>query len=104
MIKDNLAHTHGLRSHLDQLILLDILQALFQTHHRLRDDTSLLVGTRGTYVGQLLGLADIHHKVVVVNMLTNHLTGIHILTWIDEELATVLQLVDGVRKGITRVH
>ena len=37
-------------------------------------------------------------------MLTNHLTGIHILTWIDEELATVLQLVDGVGKGVTRVH
>ena len=37
-------------------------------------------------------------------MLTNHLTGIHILTWIDEELTTVLQLVDSIRKGITRVH
>ena len=39
-----------------------------------------------------------------MNMLTNHLTGIHILTRVDEELTTILQFVDSICKGITRVH
>ena len=33
-------------------------------------------------------------------MFANHLTHINILTWVDEELTTVLQLVDGVGKGV----
>ena len=37
-------------------------------------------------------------------MLTHHLTSIDILTRIDEELTTILQLVDGIGKGITCIH
>ena len=37
-------------------------------------------------------------------MLTYHLTSVDILTWIDKELTAILQFVDGIGKGITRIH
>ena len=39
-----------------------------------------------------------------MNMLAYHLTGIDILTGIDEELAAILQLIDGVSEGIAGIH
>ena len=37
-------------------------------------------------------------------MLTYHLSGIDIFAWIDKELSTILQFVNGIGKGVTRVH
>ena len=104
VIQDGLAHAHRLGSNLDQLVLLDVFQTLLKTHDDLGDDASLFVCTRSTHVGELLGLADVDDEVVVVNMLTYNLTHIDILAWIDEELTTVLQFVDGVGKGITSLE
>ena len=39
-----------------------------------------------------------------MNVLTDHLTHIDIFTWINEELATVLQFVNSIGKGIAGVH
>ena len=36
-----------------------------------------------------------------MNVLANHLTHIDILTWVDEELAAILELVDSIGEGIT---
>ena len=104
MVEDDLAHTHGLGSDFDKLVLLDVFEALFQRHDGLGDDAGFLVGTRGADIGELLGLADVDHEVVVVDMLANHLSGIDVFTWIDEEFTTILQLVDGIGEGIARIH
>ena len=104
MVEDDFAHTHGLGSDFDKLVLLDVFEALFQRHDGLGDDAGFLVGTRGTDIGELLGLADVDHEVVVVDMLANHLSGIDVFTWIDEEFTTILQLVDGIGEGIARIH
>ena len=93
VVKDNLAHAHGLGSNLHIFVGLDVLQSLLEREDGGRDDTGLLVGTAGTHVGQLLGLAHIDDKIYVVNMLTDYLTCIHLVLGFDEELATVLQMV-----------
>ena len=68
MVEDDFAHTHRLGSYLYQLVFLDVFKAFLKRHDGLRNDASLIVGTAGTNVGELLGLADIDDKVVVVNM------------------------------------
>ena len=39
-----------------------------------------------------------------MDMFANHLPGIDILTRINEELSTILQLIDGIGKGVTCIH
>ena len=104
MVEDSFAHTHRLGCNLNELILFDILQAFLKRHNRLRHNAGFLVSTRCTDVGKLLSFAYVDDEVVVVNMFAHYLTSIHILTRINEELTTILQLVDGVGKGITRIH
>ena len=104
VVEDGLTHSHRLGCHLDKLILLDVLKALFQRHHGLRNDAGLVVGTRGTDVGELLGLADVDDEVVVVHVLADDLPHIDILARVDEELAAILQLVDSVCEGMARIH
>ena len=45
--------------------------------------------------------STVHYQVVVVNMLTYNLAAVNLLTRVDEELTTILQLIDGVSKGST---
>lgn len=45
VVEDGLAHSHRLGGNLDELVLLDVFQALLETHHRLRHDTRLIIGT-----------------------------------------------------------
>ena len=104
VVEDGLTHTHGLGRDLDEFVLLDVFETFLERHDSLGDDAGLLVGTRGTDVRELLGLADVDHEVVVMDMFANHLPGIDILTRIDEELSTILQLIDGIGKGITSIH
>ena len=65
---------------------------------------SLLVCSGSTYVGELLCLRHVDDEVVLVHMLTHHHSGIHLSLREDEELASVLQVVDGISYGRTRVH
>ena len=39
-----------------------------------------------------------------MHMLTDHLSHIDVLTWIDEELTTVLQLINSIGEGVTRLQ
>ena len=104
MIQNRFAHTHRLWCYLYQLVALDVLQALLKTHYGLWNNASLIISTRCTYVSKLLSLTYVYYQVVIVNMLTNYLTHVNILTWIDEELTTVLQLIDSISKGVTSIH
>ena len=81
MVENDLAHTHALWSNLYILVALDILKTLFKAHLYLRDN-----------------------KVVIVNMLANNLTIVNLLTWIDEELTTILKFVDRISIGSTSLH
>ena len=101
VIENHLAHTHTLRSYLYVLILADVLQTLLKAHHGLWNHASLIIRTGSTHVGQLLCLSYVNHQVVVVNMLTNNLAAVNLLTWVDEELTAILQLIDGVSIGST---
>ena len=104
MVKDDLAHAHVLGRNFYVLVLLDILQRLFQAEDCGGDDACLLVLTAGTHVGELLGLGYVHHQVVVMDMLAHNLSGIDLLLRINEELATVLQIVDAIGKGGSALH
>ena len=37
-------------------------------------------------------------------MLAHYLPHVYVLTWIDKELTTILQLVDSISKGIASIH
>ena len=102
MVKDYLAHTNRLWRNLHILVGFDILETFLQTHHGLRHNTSFLITSTGTNVGELLGFRHINHEVIIVNMFANHLTEIHLFTWVDEEFTTVLLLINRISKGSTR--
>ena len=98
MVQNDLTHTHGLRSNLHQFISLDIFQAFLQTHHCLRNHAGLIIRTGCTHIGKLLSIGHINYKIFLMNMLTYYLTAVNIFTWIDEEFATLLQLIDCISK------
>ena len=64
----------------------------------------MYVGARCTDVGELLGLADVDDKVVVVHMLADDLSHVHLFARVDEELTAILQLVDGIGIGRARLQ
>ena len=104
MVENGLADAHRLRGDLDEFVFLDVFEAFFEGHDDLGNDARLVVGTRGTDIGELLGLANVDDEVVVVNVFADDLTHVDVLTGIDEELASILQLVDGVGIGIARLE
>src|SRR5690606_18429579 len=70
-VQDDLADTHGLRGHLDALVLAAELQGLLQRELAGRDH--VLRGVRGgrTHVGELLLLGDVHVHVVGAGVLAD---------------------------------
>src|SRR5215470_17344097 len=55
-----LAHAHGIRCHLDQLVLVDPGEGILETHGVVRNQADRLVVSRGAHVGELLLAADVH--------------------------------------------
>ena len=58
-VQDLLTETDGLGGDLDQFVVVDELDGLFQGHNDGRRQDQLFVGTRGTDGGQMLFLAGI---------------------------------------------
>ena len=104
MVENRLTHTHTLWCHLDKFVGLDILKSLLKRKDCAGHDAGLVVGAAGAGVGELLGLSHIDYKVVVVDMLTDHLTDINLLARVDEELAAVLKFVYRIGIGSTRLE
>ena len=96
LVQNNLPQTHEVRSHLHQLVLLDILQSLLEGELDGRRQHHLLVGAGCPHIGQFLGLADVDGQIARPGVLADHLTGIDLLARIDEEAAAVLELIHGV--------
>ena len=59
LAQEDLAQTHRLGRNLHVLILFDVLQSLLQREDNGRYDHRLVVRTRRTHIGQLLGLGDV---------------------------------------------
>ena len=61
---------------------------------------AFFVGTRSAHVGQLLAFGHIHHQVFLVDVFSYDLSCIDCVLRFDEELASVLQVVDGVGESV----
>ena len=96
LVEDYLAQTQMVRSHFDILILLDILEGLFEREHYRGDDTGLIVGSAGTHIGKFLRLGDIDHNVVILGVLAYHLAGIDLFLRENKEASSILKLIDGI--------
>src|SRR5580698_749110 len=70
-VEELLAQADRLRGHLDQLVVLDIGQRLFQRHLNRRGQAYRLVFRRGADVGQLLALEDIDLEIIVAGVLAD---------------------------------
>ena len=79
MVEDGLSHTYAFRGDLHELVGLDVFEAFLKAHDHLGYDACFLVTAAGPDVGELLGLCDIDDKVVVVNVLADDLSCIHLL-------------------------
>src|SRR5882672_5938023 len=70
-VEELLAQPDRLRGHLDQLVVLDIGQRLFQRHLDRRGQAHRLVLRGGADVGELLALEDVDLEVVVAGVLAD---------------------------------
>ena len=100
----DLTHTHALGGNLYVLIVLDVLKGLLKREYYGRCDVGLFIGTAGTHVGKLLALGNVDDQILLVNVLTYHLTGINLILRVHKELAAVLQFVKCVSKYSTGLH
>ena len=101
LVEQDFTQSHRLGSNLDIFVGLDILQSLLQRKDLGRNNHSLVVGSRRTHIGKLLGLGDIDCNIALACALAHNLTAIDLLHGRNEEAATVLQLVDRVGVGRT---
>ena len=98
-VEDLLAHADGLGSDLDELVRVDIIQAVLQGHppRRLQDDRHVLV--RASLVSQRLGLDDVDSQVAVVLVLSDDHSLIGVHTRADEHRAALLGILQGIGRG-----
>ena len=104
LIKDNLAQTEMMRRNLHIFIGFDIFKSFLKAKHHRRNYSRLIVGSRRTHICEFLRFCYVHHYVILLGILTNHLTGIHFLLWEDKESTAVLELVDSVSIGCSCLH
>jgi len=81
---------------LDQLVVPDELQGLFQGHLSGSIQTHGLLGGGGAHVGDVLLLADVDIQVIGPTVLANDHSGVDLFARLDEEDAAVLQVGQGV--------
>src|SRR5690606_23375080 len=92
-IEQLLAQADALRRHLDQLVVADIGDRLFQRHLARRGEADRLVLAGGADVGQLLGLHRVDVEVVVAAVLADDHALIDRRAGIDEQDAAFLDHV-----------
>ena len=96
VVEDDFADAHALWSHLYVFVGLDVLECLFEGKLYRRNDARFVVCSGCTSIGELLCLSHIDDKVDFVNVLAYDLTGIDLVLREDEELSTVLKVVNGI--------
>src|SRR6185437_8637605 len=95
-IKDRFAKTDLFRRHFNAFVLLDIFHAFLERHLFFRGDAYGIIASAGAHIGQLFPFRGVDDEIARLDMLRDDLTGIDVLARIDEEGASVLQLIDGI--------
>ena len=99
--ENNLAHTDGFRSDFHALVLVGEVQGLFEAHLDRRSQGFEHICGGGTHVGHMLGQRDVHIQLVRLVVHADDLAFVHRRLRFDEEVATCLQTLHGVRSGDT---
>src|SRR6185437_12574225 len=102
-IKDRFAKTDLFRRHFNAFVLLDIFHAFLERHLFFRGDAYGVIASAGAHIGQLFPFRGVDDEIARLDMLRDDLTGIDVLARIDEEGASVLQLIDGIGRGLLLV-
>jgi hypothetical protein len=91
-IKVALAQPNGAWRHLNQFIILDVCNRLFQAHFARRDQQQRLILAGGADIGQLLFLDRVHFQIIVARMFTQDHADINLDTGINEQRAAFLNV------------
>src|SRR5690606_29045155 len=95
-IQDLLAQADRLGGHLDQLVVLDVGDRLFEGHAAGRGEADGLVLASGADVGQLLALQRVHVQIVGAGILADDHALVARLAAAHEHHAAVFQVPQGV--------
>jgi hypothetical protein len=103
-IKDLLSQTEVLGSDLNDLIITNIRDHIFQSHSARRSETSLLILHDGTDVGKSLGLDGVDLEVGLTRVLANDHALVDLDSGLDEESTTLLDHLKRVSGADTVLH
>src|SRR5687768_7028999 len=87
-----LAEPDVLRRDFDQLVLLDVLEAVLEGDGSRRLQLDILVGGRRPHVAELLFLGDVDVHVTGAGILSHHHALVHLLSRGDEHLGPLLEV------------
>ena len=100
MIEDLLAHAQALGGDLQQLVVVDELQALLQGEGVHGDQAHRVLGGGGVaHVGDVLLLADVDGQIHVVGVLAADHAHVDLLARADEERAALLGVEEAIGGG-----
>src|SRR6185437_377201 len=98
-----LAQADRFRRHLDELVVLDIGERLFQRHLDRWRQAHRLILRRGADVGELLALEHVDLEIVVAGVLADDHAAIDLPARLDHHRAAVFQLEHGIGHRIALV-
>jgi serine O-acetyltransferase len=103
-VEEALAQPDRVRRHLDQLVVVDIGDGLFQRHLHRRRQAHRLVRARGADVGQLLALERVHLEVVVAGMLADDHALVDLFLRVDEHPPAILEVPERIGHRLAVFH
>src|SRR4028119_1441463 len=104
-IQEALPQPDALRRHLDQLVVLDVGDGLFQGHALGRGEADAFVlAAAGAEVGELLGFQGVDLEVLGLGVLADDYAFVELLSGRDEEDAALLQRVQRIGDGLALLH
>src|SRR6267142_165556 len=102
-VEEFLAQPDRLRCHLDQFVVLDIGQRLFQRHLDRRGQAHRFVLRSGADVGELLALEDVDLEIVVAGVLTDDHALVNLAAGLDHHRAAILQFEHRIGHGLALI-
>src|SRR5690606_7588029 len=103
-VEVTLTQANALRSNLDQLIILDVGDRLFEGHPARRGEANGIILAGGAEVGELLGLERVHLQVLRLGVFADNHAFVELLARADEQYAAIFQGVEGVGDGFALLH